>query len=100
MAMAKDNNRIDCAEFQARLPQLMESGADLSGEPHLKDCRGCSDLVADLQYIAEQAKLLLPLRDPSPEVWGNIKGTLTREGLMKDDDDGGDAKKKVVQLRH
>jgi hypothetical protein len=40
-------------------------------------------LVQDLRYIADQAKLLLPLRDPSPQVWDNIQDSLEREGLVQ-----------------
>src|SRR5262249_34403490 len=35
-----------------------------------------------LRYIAEQAKLLLPLHDPNPRVWNNIEESLHREGLL------------------
>lgn len=69
----------ECAEFQARLPELFESGESLAADPHLACCKNCSALVEDLQYIAQQAKLLLPLRDPSPSVWENIKSALKRE---------------------
>ncbi|MEO8726611.1 MAG: hypothetical protein ABI383_10860 [Acidobacteriaceae bacterium] len=106
MINGEDNkqDRVDgCADFQAQLPHLMESGADASGDPHLQECKYCSDLVSDLEYIAQQAKLLLPLHEPSPAVWSNIKGTLTREGLMDDDDGGassGGQKKNSVQARH
>jgi hypothetical protein len=34
-----------------------------------------------LRYIAEQAKLLLPMHDPSPKVWDNIQDSLSKEGL-------------------
>lgn len=96
----QDKSSSGCAEFQAQLPHLMESGADLSGQPHLQQCKYCSSLVSDLEYIAQQAKLLLPLHEPSPAVWSNIKGTLTREGLMDEDDGGpGGVKKKSVQAR-
>lgn len=69
----------ECAEFQARLPELFESGEDLGAEPHLVLCENCSALVEDLRYIAQQAKLLLPLRDPSPAVWENIQSALKRQ---------------------
>jgi hypothetical protein len=39
-------------------------------------------LVQDLRYIAEQAKLLLPMHDPNPRVWRNIEQSLQREGLL------------------
>jgi len=70
---------MDCAAFQDTLPHLMESGADLDDQVHLQECKSCADLVADLQYIAAQAKLLLPLRDPSPQVWENIKSSIDNE---------------------
>ncbi len=66
----------DCAAFQARLPQLFGEEADLSKEGHLQSCENCAELVRDLQYIAQQAKLLMPIHDPSPAVWNNIKTAL------------------------
>ena len=38
-------------------------------------------LVNDLRYIAEQAKLLIPMYDPSPKVWDGIEEKLKMEGL-------------------
>ena len=65
-----------CAAFQSRLPQLFGEEADLSKEEHLQGCENCSELVRDLEYIAQQAKLLMPIHDPSPAVWENIKTAL------------------------
>jgi hypothetical protein len=39
--------------------------------------------VQDLKYIADQARLLLPMRDPSPRVWNNIQTALEREGMVR-----------------
>ena len=72
-----DGQPMSCEEFQDQLPDLFESGADLSKQAHLKTCEQCSALVRDLEYIAQQAKLLLPIHDPSPAVWENIQTTLT-----------------------
>ena len=69
----------DCAIFQSQLPSLFETGADMSAQPHLSTCENCSALVRDLEYIAQQAKLLLPIHDPSPEVWENIQSALKKE---------------------
>jgi hypothetical protein len=66
-----------CAAFQEQLPELFESGADLKQQEHLKTCEQCSALVSDLEYIAQQAKLLLPIHDPSPAVWENIQSSLS-----------------------
>lgn len=70
---------MTCAEFQAQLPELFESGVDLKEQEHLKTCEQCSALVSDLEYIAQQAKLLLPIHDPSPVVWENIQSSLSGE---------------------
>ena len=77
------SKKMTCAEFQEVLPYIFESGGDASEMEHLKTCPICSDLVRDLRYIADQAKLLLPLRDPSPQVWDNIQNSLEREGLVR-----------------
>jgi hypothetical protein len=74
---------MDCAEFQKVLPFIIESGGNAEEEAHLKSCAVCSDLVQDLRYIADTAKLLLPMQDPSPRVWTGIRGALQREGLVR-----------------
>jgi len=74
---------MTCAEFQKVLPFIIESGGNAEEEAHLSSCAVCSDLVQDLRYIAEQAKLLLPMHDPGPQVWNNIQDSLQREGLVK-----------------
>lgn len=71
--------KMDCAEFQQRLPELFEAHADLSNDEHLQQCENCAALVRDLEYIAQQAKLLLPIHDPSPAVWDTIQSALKKE---------------------
>lgn len=66
----------ECHAFQEQLPELFDSGADLNDHPHLQSCENCAALVRDLEYIAAQAKLLLPIHDPSPTVWENIHNAL------------------------
>ena len=74
---------MSCAEFQKALPYIIETGGNAEEEQHLRECPICSDLVKDLRYIAEQAKLLVPMEDPSPRVWEGIKGSLEREGMIR-----------------
>ena len=69
----------ECSEFQELLPEFFDSGADPMESPHLKSCENCAALVRDLNYIAAQAKLLLPIHDPSPAVWENIHKELSRK---------------------
>ncbi len=80
-SFTKDTTKMDCAHFQERLPELFESGADLGADEHLRSCSNCAALVRDLEYIAQQAKLLLPLHDPSPTVWTNIQSAIQRDGV-------------------
>ncbi len=76
---AANGTTVDCAVFQDQLASLIESGEDLSAHPHLKTCNNCSSLVRDLQYIADAAKLLLPIHDPGPQVWERIQTAIKEE---------------------
>lgn len=80
---------MTCAEFQAVLAYIIDNGGNAEQQEHLRQCAVCSDLVSDLKYIAEQAKLLVPMMDPSRKVWDGIKSSLEREGLVKDSARGG-----------
>lgn len=75
----QNGKNMNCAEFQERLPELFESQVDLTAEEHLQTCENCAALVRDLEYIASQAKLLLPIHDPSPTVWDNIQTAIKQE---------------------
>lgn len=77
--MKTSKQTVSCADFQDQLPELFESGADLRAQEHLQTCEQCAALVRDLEYIAQQAKLLLPIHDPSPAVWENIQTTLATQ---------------------
>lgn len=79
MTSERSQTPKDCDEFQQQLPELFESDQDLSQHPHLRDCANCASLVRDLEYIAAQAKLLLPIHDPSPAVWDNIQHALSHQ---------------------
>jgi hypothetical protein len=74
---------MNCNDFQKVLPDVMESGVGAEESAHLHSCAVCSDLVQDLKYIAEAARMLVPMEDPSPRVWENIERSLEREGLTR-----------------
>src|SRR5882757_9525289 len=75
--------KMNCQQFQETLPFIIESGGGGEDDSHLQECTSCASLVQDLRYIAEQAKLLLPMHDPNPRVWKNIEQSLQREGLLE-----------------
>jgi hypothetical protein len=77
---------MSCAEFQENLPDLFATGenplsTDSFFHDHLSTCENCTALVRDLQYIAEQASLLLqPVEEePSDAVWEKIQESISFE---------------------
>lgn len=80
---ALGREKMNCADFQRDLPFIIDEGGNAEQEKHLKECKVCADLVNDLRFIAEQAKLLVPMKDPSPRVWDGIQDSLEREGMVK-----------------
>ena len=74
---------MTCAEFQKVLPYIIDGGGSPEEEEHLRSCPVCSDLVADLRYIADVAKLLVPMEDPDPRVWNRIEKALERDGTVR-----------------
>jgi hypothetical protein len=72
---------MTCKEFERVLPQL-EGGHTMEQEAHLTSCAACSELVADLKAISQQARLLQESDEPSPRVWNSIEMTLLQEGLI------------------
>jgi hypothetical protein len=75
---------MNCQQFQEILPYIIESGGNAEEEGHLRSCPGCAELVEDLQYIAQQAKLMLPMYDPGPRVWAGIQESLHRQELIQE----------------
>ena len=77
---------MSCAEFQQQLPDLFATRDKLVAEQsprnrHLQTCGTCSALVRDLEYIAEQASLLLKPaeEEPSDKVWKKIQASIATE---------------------
>ncbi len=85
MTAEKSTTPVECAEFQQQLPEIFDSGVSIADHPHLKTCALCSSLVRDLEYIAAQAKLIMPIHDPSPAVWENIQSALQQDGKQGKD---------------
>ena len=73
---------MGCTEFQNDLPLIIDTGGSPEHRKHLESCDICRDLVHDLRYIAEQAKLLVSMEEPSPRVWSGIEQKLKQEGLL------------------
>ena len=73
---------MTCQEFERVLPELGD-GRTMEQEAHLRSCSACSDLLADLNAISQQARLLQASEEPSPWVWNSIEVALQQEGLIR-----------------
>jgi hypothetical protein len=72
---------MTCEEFERVLPELGR-GHNMEQEEHLRSCSACSDLIADLEVISQQARLLQSSEEPSLWVWNSIEVALRQEGLI------------------
>jgi len=70
---------MTCDEFERVLPEL-EGGHSPEQEAHLKTC---SELVSDLDAIAQQARLLEDKYEPGERVWNSLEEALHQEGLIR-----------------
>ena len=80
------------AQFEEYLPEFFAAGsASVSSEPRLQKFLernpDCAALVRDLETIAEYARSLFPVEEPSDEVWVNIKRELGTPGELSVDPD-------------
>jgi hypothetical protein len=73
-----------CADFQAKLPELIGSGADASQHPHIQSCELCRALLADLETIAEAARQLYQVVDPPDDLWSHIESAIKGEHGQND----------------
>lgn len=74
---------MTCAEVQRSLPDWLEGAQDAEFGAHLRTCPACSELVADIQFIASEARQL-DTEEPAPRVWANIANQLRAEGIIRE----------------
>lgn len=73
---------MNCVELQQSLSEI-EDGNGAEQRAHLKTCRECAALLADLNNIAMTAVELRAADEPSPRVWNSIEIALRQEGLIR-----------------
>ena len=84
--------RWTCEEFEKALPDLFGSaeGGKLSADPKfadiLRDCPQAAELVRDLEYIGEVARMLLEPEGevPSSELWDKIEREIVSQPVAMD----------------
>src|SRR5882724_1494633 len=91
---------MKCEDVEKVLPEILDGAPDSAFqsefEIHLKSCPDCSDLVSDLQLIANEARQLEATEEPAPRVWLRIAAELRAEGLIKDQPETGPARPVLV----
>jgi hypothetical protein len=73
---------MTCVELQESLVEN-ESGSSAEQRDHLRNCRECAKLVAELLVIACSAGDLRAAHEPHPRVWKSIEASLRQEGLIR-----------------
>ena len=74
---------MTCEQFQELLPDFGEGTRNPEYETHLRSCQSCWGMVSELNVIAQQARLLQAIEEPSPKVWQNLESALRKEGLIR-----------------
>jgi len=73
-----------CSDVERLLPEFIEGIGYPEFQDHLKACPHCSQLVADLKWIASEARHLAESDEPPPRVWANIANQLRSEGIIRE----------------
>lgn len=73
---------MTCVELHESLVEN-ENASSPAQQAHLKSCRECSALVAELLVIGCAAGELRAAHEPSPRVWNSIEIALRKEGLIR-----------------
>ncbi len=93
--MRDEEKNMSCEAFQSQLPELIASGEDVSGHPHLQTCELCRALLADLETIAEAARQLFPIEEPPDDLWTQIESKIKSESVEAGEPDEPEAAAKA-----
>ncbi len=73
----------NCSAFLEQLDQWMEGERSPAAEAHLRSCKACGNLIADLDSIRDTAPSLAATDpEPSERVWSALRAQLEDEGLI------------------
>jgi hypothetical protein len=70
-----------CFRFDSELEAYMEGETRPFIRVHAQDCPFCHVLLTDLEQIRQAAREV-PLEEPSPVVWANVRARLDAEGVF------------------
>jgi predicted anti-sigma-YlaC factor YlaD len=77
--VTQNSRMMSCEQFQAQLPELIGAGENVAEHEHIRNCELCRALLADLETIAEAARMLLPVEEPPEKLWDKIETAIKSE---------------------
>ena len=72
-----------CYKFELELQAYMEGENTPFVPAHARECASCRIIVEELEGVRSAAREI-PLEEPSPAVWSNIRAQLVEEGALTD----------------
>lgn len=76
---ARAMDDAECVVFQASMANRIGAGEDLQSDPHLASCERCRALLAELEFIVEFAKQVMPVeQEPREDLWSQIQLAIER----------------------
>ena len=75
-----ERRTVPCG-FEPKLQGYMEGEDRVLVAAHATGCASCGAIIADLEAIRSAAREI-PLEEPSPAVWSNIRARLADEGVF------------------
>ena len=81
MDTIRRHRTADCDRFELELEACMEGEARPFVLAHLSECVFCKVVSEDLMALRTAAREL-PLEEPSPAVWANVRAQLSAEGVF------------------
>jgi hypothetical protein len=82
--MAQENRQptVECGRFDAELMAYLEGETRPFVTAHVRECVFCAVVLADLEQVRSLARQM-PLAEPSPAVWANVRARLEGEGIFR-----------------
>jgi len=81
MKETRYDKTVACYRFEQELWAYLEAENRPLAPAHTQECAFCSVIVEDLEALRSAARAL-PLEEPSPAVWSNIRAQLAAEGAF------------------
>jgi len=72
-----------CRQFEQQLAAYLEEEDRPEVAAHARHCSSCQAIVAELEAIRRTSRQL-PLLEPLPTVWANIRAALEAEGILRE----------------